>query len=164
MTTQTPDDLTMYEYGTEPFTDAERQAVAAYEQAVLRSGLYDCLDDVSVDSLRWHEREFSREDAISYIKDAEFAWLAEWSDALDHLDARLRTARGIRHEGSLSEAAGRYVKAAYTDWYHKLNLTRREALRYLIGTAGPSYTVDAGFLATSNGLVELDGTIAAESE
>lgn len=177
-TIETPEHLRHYEYDTDPFTARELAAIAEYQNSSdlddlvgpFRAGagvLEDCLDHIDFTPLIEDGKVIlgTREQVESAFKH-----LSEWYELLDSLKAGLR-----REYGSVdgypvvgpahSTAAVRYMTGQCNRWYHKLNEVRREACRAAYGTAGPQPEVDSGCLTFFDVPgIELDGTIAAESQ
>ncbi len=173
MTTTT----THYEYETEPFTDHERNAIATYESG-LKDGynadmLKDLLDSAEYLAQRTYEQAKAEDQATpddpnkaveidrAHIL-AHFDWLSQWYGRLDSLKSDLSNCgEGPRH----SVAARRYLEGQCREWFHTLNLVRREACRWAFGTAGPQPEVSAGYVTFFDiPGIELDGTIAAENQ
>lgn len=143
--------LTHHEFETAPFTDSERRALARYEQTI--EGIPDCFDVLA-------QAGFSAEELRQIPQ--YFVMLTDWHTALDTLyGALLNPAEGPR----FSVAGRRLLNEQITQWYRLLNVTRREACKALLGTAGPEPEVDAGRITFGDipGVL-LDGTIAAENQ
>jgi hypothetical protein len=108
-------DLELYEQDTEAFTAAETRAVFDYEAAVTGSGLRDCFDSFTAESVRGIETDFGQEATRDMLR--QYAgMLNTWYLAIDRLlgDILTCTSEVTRY----STAAARYVQAAADD-YHR---------------------------------------------
>jgi len=150
---QEPPRITEPDVGTvDPFTRAELAAVAEYNTRTGDTALLDCLDGIEVSGAAVftdHESEFGRDEAAAYVK-AHFAWLHQWYDALDSLDAGLRDGGGL-----LSNAADRLMTHQMREFLMVRDRVRAAALTYLIGDAGPSPNTEWASVMLSNGYVHI---------
>lgn len=155
LTVATPERLTHHEYGVEPFTASELNAITVYE--VASAGLPDTFDSLDADNT---PEGFTAEE-VKAMYAGLFDDLARWYEALDSLKSGLRNP----HDGPAhSRAAYSYLREECIAWYRTLHLVRREACRFAFGTAGPRPEVDSGHLTFLDiPGIELDGRIAAES-
>ncbi|MGY4936029.1 hypothetical protein ACWD7T_34060 [Streptomyces sp. 900116325] len=108
-------DLDIYEHETEAFTPAETRAIFDYEAAIHGSGLHDCFDSFTIESLRSHETEFGESETRSLLRE-HAGMLNTWYLAIDALlgDILTCTAEVTRY----STAASRYIQAAAADYHH----------------------------------------------
>jgi hypothetical protein len=123
-----------------PFTDHERTAIAEYNRRV--DGICDCFDalDFTVVPLEGYTHDMQ----IHAIKE-HFKMLHTWYEALDALEGALdpsSTPGDPRH----SNAAVRLLRDQADQFFRTLDSTRQEALRYLIGDAGPTPGTGYGLL------------------
>jgi hypothetical protein len=173
-TSTTPEHLRHHEFETEPFTPDELRAILEYEHGnadllgadelttllAIADVLADRAEESTVDGDGLTAEQIRSTDRAHIL--ACFGWLREWYLQLDSLKSGLRNGgEGPAH----SRAGTRYLKQECTRWYRTLHLVRREACKYAFGTAGPQPEVDSGMLTFFDiPGIELDGTIAAESQ
>jgi hypothetical protein len=149
-TTQVPEHLEHYEYGTEPWQGWELEAVHEYEQAI--AGIPDTIEGV---------------DAIPLDADwvrTYFDMLSTWYGALDTLKSTLRIHyTGYKAGPAHSVAGSRFMSHEVSTWFRWLNRVRREACRLAFGTAGPQPEMDADAVTFGDiPGVRIDGSAVAE--
>ncbi len=131
----------------DPFTETDLASIARYNDAT--GILEDCLDGFEVwpDTCAGHAAEFGAEAAADYIKRC-FGWLHEWFEAIDTLDSDLRDGNGYLPNGAERALAHEMFKL-----FRLRDYIRADALRYLIGDAGPAPDVVSGSVMLSNGFI-----------
>ena len=133
----------------DPLTESELASIARYNE---ETGLLeDCLDGFMGGPTAGNVFPGAATDygvpAAEYIKTC-FGWLNEWFEAIDTLDSELRDGNG-----HLSNAAGRVLEHEIGKLLHARDLVRVDALRYLVGDAGPTPVIEGGLVSLSNGYV-----------
>lgn len=173
-TSTTPEHLRHHDLNTQPFTADELAAIRAYEDGdSKRLGADDLTTQLAIAEVLAKRTEADTVDGDGFTAEetksvdrahilACFNWLDQWYEQLDSLKSGLRNGGyGPNH----TKAGLSYLRQECNRWYHTLHLVRREACKYAFGTAGPQPEVDSGYLTFFDiPGIELDGTIAAESQ
>src|SRR5260370_91197 len=132
------------ELGTEPLTQAERDAIGAYCQRI--GGVPDCFDLVPEDGLGSLADEFTHAETPDLIR-SWFRMLGEWRDAItvlaeDLAEAAANTIPSIAFPPTISEAATRYVGHELLDWHQALEGWRWGTIEFFLGKDEHGYRFD----------------------
>jgi hypothetical protein len=137
-------DIEIAELGTEPLTQAERDAISAYCQRI--TGVPDCFDLVPEDSLGVLADEFTHAETPDLIR-SWFRMLGDWRDAITVLAEDLAEAAGNAVPSTafplvMSEAATRYVGHELLEWHQALEGWRWGTIEFFLGKDEHGYRFD----------------------